>query len=173
MPNAANLTPDSRFLGLFIGKSGSGKTVAECSFPGRKKVFDFDGRIRGILNAPWIDKSLVDYEYYPPITQAGQVDTFTRINKDFEKLLNSTKLGSCEYDGLILDSMTSTTFALVSQALPLTHAAKSAGDSKGKRIGNLLMPGPEDYGFEAQGIYQILAFLRSLPMKYIIVSAHI
>ena len=62
MPRATNLTPESRFMGLFIGPSGCGKTVAECSFPGPIKVLDFDGRIRGILGAAWLDKALIEYD---------------------------------------------------------------------------------------------------------------
>lgn len=174
MPNAADLKPDSRFMGLFVGPKGCGKTAAACSFPGRKKVFDFDGRIRGILGCPWVDKSLVDYTYYPPKTNFTQANTFEQINKDLEQLLLSAQNGMNAYSGVILDSLTSQTFALVCDALPLTHGSKTDTKSKGKSIGSMMMPGPEDYGFEAQGTYQILAFLRSVPgLKYVIVTAHI
>lgn len=168
MPSADNLQPDSRFVGLFIGHSGSGKTSAAASFPKPMKVYDFDGRIRGILGCPWIDKKGIDYEYYPPRNKPGE-STFTKVNADFESLLLMTQKGMSNYKTIVLDSLTSAAFALVCDALPLTHG----GNNKGKKLGSMLMPGPEDYGFESQGIGSILTFLRSLPVQNIICMAHV
>lgn len=170
MPNCAKLEADTgRFMALFVGPSGSGKTVAECSFPGPIKVFDFDGRIRGILGAPWLDKSLVDYEYYPPRVGASDKPIYQKINDDLEAWLIMCKTGQNRYVTGILDSLTSETFALLSDAVPLTHAG-----NKGKKLGTVNMAGPEDYGFEATNTYNTLAFFRSLPgVQNIIVSAHV
>lgn len=170
MPSANNLTAESRFMGLFIGPSGSGKTVAECSFPGPIKVLDFDGRIRGILGAPWIDKSQIEYDYYPPRISGDGKPTYERINQDLEALLVMVSTNKCPYKTIILDSITSQTFAMLCDAVPLTHKGDSG--SKGKKIGTLNMAGPEDYGFEATATYNLMAFLRSLPLN-ILVSAHI
>lgn len=167
MPSATNLTPESRFMGLFVGPTKSGKTVAECSFPGPIKVFDFDGRIRGILGAGWIDKSQIEYTYYPPKTGANQKPVYQTVNDDMEALLVQVSNGRCPYKTIVLDSLTSETFALLSDAVSLTHA-----EGKGKRLGTVNMAGPEDYGFEATNTYNILSFLRSLPLN-VIVSAHI
>ncbi len=40
MASAGKLSNETRFVGLFVGRSGNGKTVAECSFPGPIKVYD-------------------------------------------------------------------------------------------------------------------------------------
>jgi hypothetical protein len=164
MPSASQLSPDGRFVGLFVGPTKSGKTVAECSFPGPIKVLDFDGRIRGILGAPWIDKSQIDYEAYPPRVGANDKPVYQRINNDLEALLIMCTNGQNRYKTIILDSLTSETFAILCDAVSLT---------KGKMIGTTKMAGPEDYGFEATNTYNILAFLRSLPIQNIIVSAHV
>lgn len=173
MPNASNLKPDDRFIGLFVGPKHAGKTVAACSFlpkdptKRRIKVFDFDGRIRGLQGAPWIDRSLVDYDYYPPRLKDG-ASTFDRINKDFDVLLTQCIMGQCPYGTIVIDSLTAMAFALICDALPLTHK-----DGKGKSLGVMSMPGMEDYGFEANGVYQVLSFLRSLPgIPNIICTAH-
>lgn len=173
MPNAANRPPESRFMGLFVGPSKSGKTVAECSFPGPILVFDFDGRIGGIDGAPWIDKTQVDYQYYPPRVGPNTAPTYEKVNNDFAILLAESLAGRCRYKTVIVDSLTSLTFALTCDSSALTHAPDRKGEVKGKFIGKQAMLGPEDYGFEAQGTYNVLAYLRSLPIPNIIVSAHV
>lgn len=179
MPNAGDLTANtSRFIAMFVGPKHSGKTCAAASFlPTRKdqnriRIFDFDGRINGLLGAPWIDRTLVDYDYYPPRLSASNKDNtkqvMERLNNDFDFLLSQYKTGSCPYGTVILDSLTAETFALLCDAIPLTHS-----EGKGKKIGTLNMAGPEDYGFEATGTYATLAFLRSVPAQNIIVTAHV
>lgn len=167
MPSAENLTPESRFVGLFIGPSGSGKTVASCSFPHPILVWDFDDRISGIDGAAWINRKGIEYKRFPPRLR-GSDSNFTRLNDECEGLLAAASVGQCPYKTLVLDSLTSLTFAFLCDAVPLTHIG-----GKGKKLGTLNMPGPEDYGFEANGTYQVLAFLRSIPIPNIIVSAHV
>jgi hypothetical protein len=164
MPSAANLAPDGRFVGLFVGPTKSGKTVAECSFPGPIKVLDFDGRIRGILGASWINKTEIDYEAYPPRVGANEKPVYQKVNDDLEALLVMCKTGQNRYKTIVLDSLTSETYAMLCDAVSLT---------KGKMIGTTKMAGPEDYGFEATNTYNIISFLRSLPIQNIIVSAHV
>lgn len=191
MPSASSLTVDSRFFGLFIGPSGGGKTPSACSFfkshPGKRvKVYDFDGRIRGILNTPWIDRSLIDYEFFQPIGPKNQNGTglapnFQKLNNDFEVLLNDAARGQCPYGTLILDSLTTQTFAFIQDALAITHGTKSYTSDSGKKIekeagrflGPMKMAGPEDYNFESTGTMQVMAFLKSLPIQNVIVTAHI
>lgn len=170
MPKASDLSPEARFVGLFVGRSGSGKTVAECSFPGPIDVHDFDGRIRGILGAPWIDRSNINYFYYPP-KEIGLVDT---LNKRLEYYQMAAKTNQPLPKTVILDSITSECQAMVQQALGLTHSPGDKNTKKvGKYLGGVAMAGPEDYGFEAQATYDIISFLRSVPIQNIIISAHL
>ncbi len=180
MPCADTLTTGSRFLGLFIGPSGSGKTPAACSFitdeakaAGRRvRVFDFDGRIRGLLGCPWVDRSVVDYDYYPP-RMPGTV--FAKLNKDLEALQVQCNLNMNVYDTIVVDSLTTQTFAFLCDSIPLTHSGGGDGKDKkkGRSIGTLLVEGMDDYKFESTGTYSMLAFFRSLPVKNVIFTAHI
>ena len=173
MPNAGNLTAESRFFGLFVGPSGGGKTPSACSFVNASKdkkvlVFDFDGRIRTLLNTPWIDRSRIDYDYYPPIQKAGDKQNFQKLNDVFATLQVQLSMGQCPYNTLILDSLTTQTFAFICDALPMTHAG-----NKGRSIGAMKMAGPDDYNFESTGTHQVLAFFKSLPIQNIICTAHV
>lgn len=175
--SAENLTSTDRFLALFVGPKHCGKTVAACSFldPNSSnyvEVLDFDGRIRGINGAPWIDKKRVRYTYYPPKVTATQTPTYIKINTDMEALLVKCTIGQNDIETLVGDSLTAETFAMLCDAIPLTH--KGEHDKvRGKHIGVLNMAGPEDYGFEATATYNLLAFFRSLPIKNIILTAHV
>ena len=166
---ATDLTPENRFVGMLVGPSGSGKTVAACSFPHPIYVFDFDGRIRGLLGANFISREGIEYDYYPP-RELGLIDRIQKKCELFEMFSEQSK-----YDMLpktvLLDSLTSETFAMLTQCIPLTHSKDGKG--KGKFIGTMAMAGPEDYGFEAQSTYNILSFFRSVRIPNIIVSAHI
>ena len=174
MPNGADLTPESRFMALFVGRKHSGKTCAACSWrdPARNKkikVLDCDGRIRGILGASWIDKAKVDYDYFPPKTSSDKPSYhfFEEVNKNLEYLISEVRQGKSPYETYVADSATTFCKNLIIDALPLTHEA-----NKGKKIGNLNMAGPEDYGFESTGMDGYLTFLRSLPIN-VIMTAHI
>lgn len=172
MPNASQLTEESRFFGLFIGKSGHGKKGAAASFPGPIYYFDFDGRIGGLLGCPWVDRKQITYDYFPP-RQMGGVSVFEKVNSTCESMLISSKNNTLAYKTIIVGSLTGFTQSLVQDSLSLTHQiASQQKPQKGKFLGKLPMPGPEDYGFEANGVYAFLAFLRSMPVN-VIVMAHI
>lgn len=170
MPKASDLTPEKRFFGLFVGKSGSGKTVAGASFPKPLHILDFDGRVRGLLGAPWIDRDQIQYEPFPP----EEVGMLERLHKKLE--LYQTYVVTGQYENLPktiqLSSLTSECFAMLMQAIPLTHSGKGE-KPRGKFLGATPMAGPEDYGFEATNTYSILSFLRTIPVENIIVDAHI
>ena len=181
MPCATSLSAEKRFIALFCGPKHSGKTVAACSWLSplpsdkRLKVLDGDGRIRGILGVPWIQKDRIDYDFYPPRI-AGKAKTFfERVNSDLEALLIDINNGKCPYETYICDSATSFCKNLVMDAIPLTHMAGSGdrGDrGKGRNIGTMQMAGPADYGFESTGMDSYLSFLRSIPLN-VIVTAHV
>jgi len=169
MPKVSEIQPDARFTGLFIGHSKSGKTVAEGSFPGPQHFMDFDGRIRGLFDIPWIDKSQMTYDYFPP-RKPGLIP---ELNKKLETWMVAGAIASvCDTlpKTLVTDSITSQNYAFLCQSIPLTH---SKDGDKGKWIGPMAMAGPEDYGLEAQACYDYISYIRSLPIRNIIVSAHL
>lgn len=171
MPNANTLTPENRFFGLFVGASGSGKTVAEASFPKPIEFWDFDGRIRGILGANWIDRSNgITYEAFPPNTE----NLIDKLQKKMETMLLMSSMGQPMPTTLVIDSVTTQNIALVNQAMKLTHSKASSTDKpRGKYLGSVPMAGPEDYGLESTFSASTMSFLRSIPIPNIIVSGHI
>lgn len=172
MPSAETLTPENRFFALFVGESGSGKTVAACSFPSPIDVDDFDGRIRGILGVDWIERKGIAYDYYPPKSPAGAVPNYIKINNKYESIQIQQGMGQMDIKTKVLDSLTSECFALINDAMPMTHVEGKGGKEKGRSIGKMMIPSMDDYSFEANGTYSILAFLRSMPIPNVIVSAH-
>lgn len=172
MPSAANLTLESRFMALFVGAKHSGKTCAAVSFmtknsQKRVKVLDGDGRIKGILGAAWLDKTRIDYDYYPPRGANNKKTFFERVNTDLEALMVDINNGKCQYETYVGDSATSFCRNLILDAIPLTHA-----EGKGKKLGIMNMAGPADYGFESTGMDGYLSFLRSISLN-VILTAHI
>lgn len=172
MPSAETLTSDSRFTGLFVGPKHSGKTVAAASFPKPMEIEDFDGRIRGLLGAQFLDRKGISYDFFPP-REVGENSPVTKINKKLEGWLVASRVGQFALKTVVLDSLTSECYAMLVQSMSLTHRQSGKdGPKTGKYIGPLAMSGPEDYGFEAQATYDILSCLRSIPMN-LIATAHI
>jgi len=172
MPTAENLTPESRFIALFVGPKHSGKTCAACSWLSedpkkRLKVEDFDGRIRGLLGASWIDRKRIDYDYFPPKTIGNDKVFFERVNSDLDALFLDISNRKSPYETLVCDSLTFFARNLILDAIPLTHA-----QGKGTKIGTMEIAGPQDYNFEITGTGGLMAYLKSLPIN-IICTAHI
>lgn len=170
MPKAIDLQPDGIFRGMFVGKSGCGKTGAACSFvaKGPLEVWDFDGRIRGLLGSPWVKRDQVTYESFPP-KEKGLI---TRLMNKVDAMQSMAITGQYPIKTLVLDSLTSETFAMLCQAKPLTMQLMQA-ENKGKKIAGYTMTGPAEYGFEADTTYNLLASLRSVPGLNLIVTAHV
>lgn len=170
MPKASDLNTEDRFMGLLVGPSGTGKTAFACSWPGDTYTMDFDGRIRGILGCPWIDRSHIEFDSFPP----KMPGLLQKIDNKCESLLILSQQGQSTIKNIILDSLTSETFAMLVQAVMLTHnPGGKDGKKVGKYIGNVAMADPGDYGFEATNTYNILSCLRSIPGVNVFVSAHV
>lgn len=168
---ASDLSPDFRFISLFVGPKHAGKTVAACSFPKPLHSLDFDGRIRGILGATWIDKKEITYDSFPP----KEKNLVERI----DKLLTAQQIMAGSGQGLdiqteILDSLTSECYAMLTQGIQTTHNTGPSGEkSRGRFLGTVAMAGPEEYGYEAQTTYDILSALRTIPIPNVICTAHV
>lgn len=167
MSNAASIKPDTRFMGLFIGRSGSGKSAAAYSFPKPMKVFDFDGNIRSGLTR-WIeDRDKIDYDYYPP---HDKKTFFERVDDDLEALYVMCKTNQNPYKTVVVDSLTNLGADLLLDALTLTGTGTG---NIGKKMGAMDIPGPGAYQFQSNGINNVLAYLKSLPIQNVICTAHI
>lgn len=170
MPSAENIKPDSRSLNLFVGRSGSGKSAAAYSFPHPLEVLDLDGRIRGGL-VPWVVRKDLDYTYYPSKPAKGT--TFEALNNKFEAIQVLARQGQYPYKTLVLDSATWFANDMLIDAMPLTHVSGGGDGERGRKIGSMNVAGPDDYKFQSTAVIQMLAFLKTLPIPHIIVTAHI
>ena len=175
MPLLVNRTDTQRFVALFVGDAHSGKTVAEASFPKPNFFFDFDLKIGG-AQVPWLDLKDIEYESYPPKTP----NLVQKLENKIEMFCNQATIQNGTFGSLpktiCVDSLTWMTFAFTCQSLGLTHLKtneKGQEYKSGRWIGPTAMLGPEDYGFEAQKTYDIIADLKSLPVPNIIISAHL
>lgn len=170
MPSAEILSEEFRFMGLFVGPKHSGKTVALASFPKPMEILDFDGRVRGILGAPWIDRKGISYEPYSPL-QKDLVKTIDQKLTSYQQLSIASQF---HLKTGVIDSLTAEAYAFLTQGIKVTHEAKDkGGEGRGRYLGKVAMAGPEEYGYEAQTMYDVLAAYRSLPIPNVIATAHI
>jgi len=177
MPTADKIEIGNKFVGLFIGPSGSGKTPSACSFldahPDKDvKVFDFDGRLDSILNTPWIDRSRIDFNYYPPVKDPK---TQGLMNDKIENDILAFKImDTNRFNTVILDGLPMSAFILMQDILPTTHNGQNNnGIMKGRKIGSQNVAGPEDYFYEFNGVTKIVTMIKALPIQNIIITCHV
>jgi len=157
---ASELRPESRFFGMFIGRSKSGKTVAEASFPKPMIIYDGDMRAEGIYaGRKWLPElDQIEIKRFPP--SKG----FSELEKELELLKIQIQGKQSNIKTIVIDSITSLNRMFITDAHALVD--------KGRKVGNVRMSGPADYGYEAEACYQMFDYLRSFPIN-VIVSAHI
>ena len=164
--NGNDLTVDTATMYLFVGPSGTGKKSAAASFPGPTYYFDFDGRKKGLIGCPWINRDHITGDDYPPDS-----DVVTNTEKKVSEMVKEYNSGILPYKNIILASITGQTTSYLQQGNRLTHVME-AGKVKGKVIGSTNMAGPAEYGFEATATYNLLSGLRRMSGVNIIVMAH-
>lgn len=162
MPRPWNAySPEERIFALFVSRSGDGKSVAAASFPRPYLQDDFDGRFDGVYGA--IKQGLISgdgIEFERFYTRNGYEPFQEQLNKfDLARLAG----GPFPIKTLEVASVTTMIQALTNSSHKLQG---------GKKIGNLRMSGPGDFGFEVSGMKQIMDFLQILPC-HVIVSAHL
>lgn len=178
MPSANDLTPESgRFVALFVGKSGVGKTPAAGSFvkEGRVHFFDFDLRMRGLLGCPWIDRQKITYDSYPAanierdkkgqmVVSAGVDLLFNRLNKDLASLQIQAQNKSLPYKTIVIDSLGQEAYLLLKDAQTFT---------KTNNLGPIQADSFQGYQFQNMAVKDVLTFFLSIPHINIIVNSHI
>jgi hypothetical protein len=157
----SEIKPESKFFGLFIGRSSSGKTSAAISFPD-PTVLDFDLRI---LGARWTHLE-ANYLQFPP----GPGKGWAEVDKYMEDLQIGIISRQTVPKTLVMDSITSMLRLFVAESMDLTKGYTI--ERKGKEKNALRLEGPSDYKYESSATYQVFDFLRSLPIN-VIISAHI
>jgi hypothetical protein len=141
---------DKGFVGLFVGRSGSGKTCAEASFAryGRMYIFDSDNRIRGIAaSAKWLGLDIVkniDFDFYNP------QDGFKAIDDKLTIFKAQAQKRELVYKTLCFDSCGSLIYMLALDSMRLR------GKDSGRARGSLKFLHPDDYNYVSMAFRQIM-----------------
>lgn len=159
MPFTNDIVLGGRFMGLFVGVNGTGKTIAGASFPGDGLILDFDGRVDPVKL--FYPKKRVEY-----FTIGLEGDTrpgvigFLAGTKKIEDLQDR-----CPYDWVMLDSYTSYS------AVAILHQMGLHANDVKRTKGGLPIPDWDEYKGETGVMLQILEILKILPC-HVIVTAH-
>ena len=158
MPSLTEYNSDSNyFKGLFVGKNGSGKTLALSSFPKPMKIYDFDGRLAPLINLlSDSQKDGIDAELIGP-------DKFAKFCNDFQELQDDYR-----FKTIVIDSLTSLSMTAVNYYLRLK--GKTGG---GKKIGTsqTQVPTWDEVNGETAVISQILDVAKVMKC-HVIMTAH-
>lgn len=137
---------------LFVGKSGSRKTVHASSFPGPIYIFDTDGRTSPI-KAYHSTRDDIEYDTY----RSGD---WAKYKSKMDRLKNNNP-----YRTVIFDSLTSIADMTI-------HESKYERKSAGMVRSTMRMAEPGDYNFESNAIMEILMCAQLLKC-HIILTAHL
>ena len=160
---AADIKPSTRFFGLFVGESSSGKDCAISSFPKPMLILDSDLR-KGILAArKWMPEEefkQIEIKQFPPTKNFGEFD------KELLSVQSLITRGACPYKTIVINSMTSLSRIIMTDAFEFM-----AGNTIGPKGGyQLRLSSPGDYKFEKAAFFTVFDYLRSFPINVIIVG---
>jgi AAA domain len=160
-PKTCDIILGGRFMGLFVGGNGCGKTIAAASFSGETLILDFDGRVAPVR---FFYPSRKDIEYWTiGLSSQGRSDVLDF--KDGLKKIEDLQ-DRCPYDNIVIDSYTSYSATAVLHQM----GYRDASDLKMTK-GGLPIPDWDEYKGETGVMLQILETLKVLPAN-IIITAH-
>lgn len=161
MPHVHKKSFGGRYMGLWVGTHGAGKTVALGSMPGPILIFDFDGRIDPLIN---FYPGRTDIEYYTvglSNDSRNDVIGFKEFCKKFEDLQDD-----CPYGTVGLDSYTMySTVAVLHQM-----GYRDEKDLKHTK-GGLPIPDWDEFKGETGVAVQIMETAKIIPAHFIM-TAH-
>lgn len=182
MPSLDKLgvTLGDKINGIFIGKGGSGKTIAAMSFPhepkeltDQQKTINLVKNEQGLWVAEWDWRIKPVLLYYPPEHHKMiDVDMYRaeEYNKFAEKLEKQEL--KTPYKTIVVDSLTTLGKGIIDYSLSLRPGLIASKERKSFRMkGAIDLPEIEDYGVEAQALGNIMDALKVIP-AHTILTAH-
>lgn len=145
----------AKFMGLFIGPNGTGKTCAACSGEGDVKLFAFEERYLPLKG------------FYPGrkginITTIDPTNILTAFDREVNALIKY-----CPYEWTVIDSITSLTGSVViAQMIAKGASVKKTSGGKGVAV-----PSWDEFNGEAQFVLDLLLECASIKSN-IIFTAH-
>src|SRR5438552_11632473 len=161
-----NNNNNNKLFALFIGRSGSGKSVAAASLPKPLEELDFDLRANGIKDAVsqgWLNGENIFFKEFDPF------GGFIPIQQHLTAHYNLIAARAFKYQTLDVGSLTSLIRLL---DLTVLNTPKDISGIGHLNISGLAITGAADYKFESQAAHKIFDYLRVFPCN-VIVSAHI
>ena len=156
MPFTHAMTLGGRFMGLFVGSNGSGKTIAAASWPGPTLILDFDGRVAPVR---FFYPNRQDIEYWTVGLEGStrkDVIGFKEFVKKFEDFQDR-----CPYETIIFDSYT----AFSSTAIWHQMGIRETDVKRTK--GGLPIPDWDEFKGETGVMLQVLEIAKVLPCNFI------
>lgn len=160
MPKTSSIVLGGRFMGLFYGPNGGGKTIAAASWPGPVKIYDFDGRVAPVKHF-YPNREDIDYITVGVGRSSTRRDviSFKEFTDEFEKLQDS-----CPYETVVIDSYTSFSACAIYYQMGINEEVKLTK-------GGLPIPSWDEFKGETGTMLQILEICKILPCN-VIVTAH-
>lgn len=162
MAYTADITLGGRFVGLFIGVNGSGKTVGAASFPGPIMFYAFDDRMTPVKRF-YPNRRDIQYKVvgsYPSPGRRDYID-FKEFCDEFENYQNR-----CDFATIVIDSITSYT------ATVIRYQLNKKGKTKGKHLAGFIeVPTWDEFNGETQAVVETIELSKVLPC-HVIWTAH-
>lgn len=168
MPLVSSLETTQQTVGLFVGPSGAGKTCAIASYAvlGPMYIFDFDGRMAGMLG----QKSVLG-EHFKNI-EFDRYDIskgFMEVDKRLDVLVSQAQKRELPYKTIVLESLPTMINSFLEMAVQL-EGVKSAG-LPSRLVGGVRMLSPQHYNWASRAFRDLVYNgLRRLVGCNVIVS---
>jgi len=162
MAYTADIVLGGRFVGLFVGPNGCGKTVGAASFPGPIMFYAFDDRMAPVKRF-FPNRRDIQYKVVGSYPSPGRKDyiDFKEFCDEFEEYQNR-----CDFSTMVIDSLTSYT------ATVIRYQLNKKGKGKGKKLANFIeVPTWDEFNGEVQAVLETIELAKVLPC-HVIFTAH-
>lgn len=157
---------------LILGESGAGKTVGAMTFPGKKQVMDFDGKISSAALFYKNNKEVIesiDFNPYGKMTVKG--DAASKVKPRMRSFLDDIQLyfdmqnkkQKLPFDTIVLDTITTMTDSIMEDYRYVSQL--------GIKRPNVDQNSQSDYGLLATHFKQIITGLLALD-AHVVVLGH-
>lgn len=159
-------------MGIFKGESGTGKTIAACSFPQPLKVWSLDDRMKSAAmylrehNHP-VDQ--IEVQAYGADDFVRFIDTFGEAAEQFSG--EATFRSGEPFKTFVLDGLTSLGTMILTYCMSIRGVHKSG---KERQKGIIRLPEIEDFMGESNALEKILSYARQINERaHFIMTAHV
>lgn len=161
MAYTADIIPGGRFVGLFVGGQGSGKTVAAASFPGPIMFYAFDDRMAPVKRF-YPTRRDIQYKV------VGSYKSKRRDYIDFREFCDEFEnfQDRCDFATIVIDSITSYT------ATVIRYQLNKKGKTQGRHLAGFIeVPTWDEFNGETQAVVETIELSKVLP-AHVIFTAH-